>query len=222
MAITLVGSAGQSQNANPITVVLPAGMQADDMILILVGIWGSQAAPTSDGYTLKLVQGGSTSNTFGYWKRHDGDEPNPSFVGLKDRSAVLAMAFRGVSTDADPWDSVSAAMSEGSDSTAEVPALTTVGDGAMVVCMALWFGGLTYVSATYGNLTDGATVNRGYSGYMLLAASYGIKTVAGSIGSPVVTASGSNNWDSHSGALKPLAVAAATAHNLAMMGAGKL
>jgi hypothetical protein len=88
-----------------------------------------------------------------FWKRHTGSESTPTVTGASDSIVALIHAFRGIDTGADPWDAYDAGQNDGVNVVAELPALTTSTDGALVVGAFATADNNSWRDSEYGNLS---------------------------------------------------------------------
>lgn len=223
MAISYIGSGTKTAATNAtITPPLPAGTQAGDILCIVGTTYGVPTIAAS-GYTAKIsAVNGTYTRVFLLWKRHSGSESAPSVTGATNAITAQVLAFRGVDTGVDPWDSIAAAATTGNDLSIEFPSLTTGVDGALILAVGGNRDNNTSAAATsYGNLDAS---NRGTDFYYTGLGSdcchvfyWGTLATAGSIGSPVATLAditGTLYWVAHVAALKPASTTTAVAQTL--------
>lgn len=208
MAITFVGAGAYGEGDSSLSLPLPAGTQAGDILVVVTGGYSAASTEAVSGYTLKQRAFYSTYvNGQVFWKRHQGGgETDPVIVTSTNNAATgNVLAFRGCVDAGDPWDAWCATQASGSTDPTMFPSLSTLTGGAMVIAAAGANNDMTFVSPVYGNLE----VPRGSGTYKTLLSTdgshafiYGLMSVAGDIGS-LSYSGGVAWWASVCGALMP-------------------
>ncbi|NKS62359.1 hypothetical protein GS966_19950 [Rhodococcus hoagii] len=181
MAIEFVGATNASTTTNALPVALPSGVQAGDVLVLIVRSWQSLRASgpsygvTAEGWTLRLINAdrGGNSNLYVFTGVADPSSvytPVMSF-GANGNHHANMLAFRGVD-HVNPVNAVAQAYSASGANSITPSVTTTVPDCLIVRAVAAGFslsnGSCTWVS-TVDELTDTRS-SAGYS-YMSTAAS---------------------------------------------------
>lgn len=94
-------------NATP---ALPAGLQANDIILLVVETANETvSAPAGYANVANSPQGAGTGGAIGstgvsvFWKRHSGSETDPTVLDPGDHQNSQTFGFRGCITTGNPW-----------------------------------------------------------------------------------------------------------------------
>ena len=132
-AITLVGTAsgGDAGTSSSTTITLPAGIVANDQILVAVTTEDTNTVTTPTGYLLVAAFPGPNNTANVYRRTATGGETSVTLSfssGLGTAKSAVAAVYRGVDPT-NPIDGISWGSSAGSpsglDSTVTVPSLTT-------------------------------------------------------------------------------------------------
>jgi hypothetical protein len=128
-----------SSTGADVTVDLPTGMAANDIILVFGWVRDKDDSVTMTDYTAisGFPQETTTGRYWTFWKRHDGSEADPVF----DKSTatgdtfVFAIAYRGALLSGDPWEVVGTWGSTGTNPLS-LTGITTLTANALVVVPA--------------------------------------------------------------------------------------
>lgn len=201
---TLVNNNGQAN----LTVPLPAGGQADDIIIVVCGHSGQSGGmtPAIADYNVKFRKMSGNGGCALFWKRHTGSEANPVITGYGYYTSqnAAAILIRGVTTDADPWDGFVEAPALLGPGTYTIPAYSTSVPGCFVVSAHGGNGWRDWNAWGYGALSNTGCwhVSNGFSYDSGAQCQYGIKETAGSCGTMTTARTSSYQWVGI-GALKP-------------------
>lgn len=141
---TFVASGALAEGTGTITPVLPAGIVADDILLLFMSTANEAASvPTPNGGTWTEVTnspqgtgtaGGSGSRLTVFWSRYNGVQGNPTTNDPGDHVGGRISAFRGCITAGNPFNISSGAA--GSTAAITIPAATTTVNDCLVVLAA--------------------------------------------------------------------------------------
>lgn len=206
MAVSFVAAGTTAKVASgDLSVDAPAGIAAND-ILLLVYFGRDSVSPTvGNGYTLKQSAGGSNRRSRVFWKRTNGTESATTVTHTAGDAALAAiLAFRGCPTTGDPFDSASGGQSSASSGSVSVPTLTTASDNAYVLMVAGSVVQSTWSIAAAGDLgstaellDDSTALGSGAS----FAVEAGVMASHGAVGTLTLTQSVSGLYVAHSLAL---------------------
>jgi len=187
-------------------VAVPAGVQANDVILVIVYKENTAAVTPPSGFIEKSHQaatGSQDHDTYVFWKRATGaDSGTYSFTwtGSVWRTG-FAMAFRGCVTSGDPIDVFSGATSGGTSVTASpAVSVTTTGADRLLV----WLAGTYDVTTWTTPSTFTASAPAGAPASRLVHAARKAQAVAGASGSVTTTTTQSFTKTAHLVALLPV------------------
>ena len=106
---TFVAAGTAAGSASAITPGLPAGIQTDDILLLVLGTNQNEGItiPTPNGGTWTEVAG-SPANTTNtrltiFYSRYNGTQGDPTTSDSGDHQVGRIYAFRGVVNSGDPW-----------------------------------------------------------------------------------------------------------------------
>lgn len=187
-------------------VSLPAGIQTDDILLLVVetaneavtvptpngGTWTQAVTPSGQGTAAAT----SATRCTVFWSRYNGTQGNPSISDSGDHQNAMIYAFRGVRKTGDPFDAIAAGSEAAGDTSLSAPTITTtVAEALVVVCATIdatqTFGG-TWTNAALASITP-RTSFAGTSGNDgRLIAVTGTKSTAGAVGNTTNTISASS------------------------------
>lgn len=194
-----------------VTPAEPSGAAADDIILALVSTETVGTTPTAaTGYTLLSADtssggsgGGRPLTHHTYWIRRGGSAiANNWSVGGAANAEVCLVCYSGCITSGSPLD-VAQSYNEGTDTSAEFVAVTTVTNGCMLVglqCVNNW-------AASSSANWDNERIDQGGAGAQAFYDEP--QTTAGA--TPTLSTTCGSNWGATLIALKPAAAAAAAA-----------
>ena len=212
-------SAVANSSGTNLSIALPAGVQAGDLLLASIAQYGSSSGNATDAGWTRIngrTLGGSTAH-YGtvLYRVATGYETGTQTFGLIGTSPVAAgviMAFSGVDTSGGPFDATTGTLYTGSAATNAVgPAaqVTTVSSNALVVMLgmavgtnATWSG---WTNASPGALDEQVDVQGSGTGNNAtsLGAAWAVKAVPGASGTGSATLSASARNGSILLALKP-------------------
>lgn len=193
MAVTFVANGtAAGGSAASISVSAPSGIQNDDILILVVSTYNSDAMAADNGYTELF----DTSYLHVYWKRTTGTESTTSVTGATNSVAAFITAFRGCYNGGSPINGVPVS-GNSSGTTIATGSYSTVTDGDMAVFCYGVRDNNTTGSPSYGNL-DGDT---GYNDYghntgsdTKVGLMRGTLSTAGSIGTVQITQSSTDAW----------------------------
>jgi RHS repeat-associated protein len=150
-AISVVGRAtgGDAGTAPQITITLPAGITANDQILVASTTSASNATATPDGYTLAgTYPGTNVSATTLFRRTASGGETSLTLHYANELfpKAVVAVVYRGVNP-VQPFDATAAGV--GSGTTVTAPSLTTTLANERLVLFEGAFSQINVVPVTW-------------------------------------------------------------------------
>ncbi len=190
--------AQQASNTTSITIAVPPGYAAGDLLIAAVATDGNQASSLSPpaGWNEIVVASGSSSTTLGvWWKLATASESSSydfTWAG-SEKAYGWIMRFTGH----DPASPIHAtATGEGSSNSPIAPAVTTTVDG----CLILRIGGFDDDDITIGDagMTGHTTITAGESnngtGSSSGAAAFVMQTTAGNTGTANFTLGGSEEY----------------------------
>lgn len=213
---TFVASGAFTSSVGAITPALPAGIQADD-ILVLVLETHQQAAsiPTPNGGTwtqfpdspqgFGTAGANSSSRVTVFWSRYNGTQGDPTTNDPGDHISGRISAFRGCETSGDPFDVTSGAAG---DAAISIPGdTTTLADCLILVPVTSEDDGDSFSAFTNASLANITlryenTHAQGDQGHVALWT--GEKATAGAYNASTLTVSPSGEaWGGMTIALKP-------------------
>lgn len=188
--ITYVGAGtiGGALTTTDATAALPAGTQADDILLVACSVRSITDTTVVSGYTvIEADKDTSTGSHSWFWKRHDGTEGTATCnKSASADSFARQYAFRGVRTTSDPWNAlVAAQVDNGTTDPTTFTGITTGAANSMVVIMDGYEdndGSVAVVTSTdpAAYTEDYAESATGTDGSLEI--SYAIRTAAGATG----------------------------------------
>ena len=203
---TFVAAGTVASGTGAITPALPAGLQANDILLLFVETANQTLSITNqNGGTWTQVTGspqgtgtaGGTAATrlTAFWSRYNGTQGAPTVSDSGNHQLARMIAIRGATTSGDPCDVTAGGVEATSDTSGSIPgATTTVAYDLVVAAIATSlpdasstarFSGWT--NADLSGLTERTdnSVNAGNGGGLAIAT--GTKTTAGVYGATAVT-----------------------------------
>lgn len=205
---TFVGVGAAQNSLSAITLPLPSGVQADDILIAVCVTNPSQQITITDWTAVAEIDGGRRLTVL--WKRAGGSESNPTTNDSGTRNLGQIMAIRGCTTSGSPWD-VTASGNTGTSTTASANGATTTTNDCLIVAAV---GVQSVVNSTaffssWAN-SDLANINErmdqswdasvAANGFGCIT---GEKATAGAYGSTTATLDANVAWATWSGALKP-------------------
>jgi hypothetical protein len=205
-APTFVAAGTVASGTGAITPALPAGLQANDILLLFVETANQTISITNqNGGTWTQVTGSpqgtgtaggtaATSLTV-FWSRYNGTQGAPTTSDSGDHQLGRMIAIRGATTSGNPWDVTAGGVEATADTSGSIAgATTTVANALVVVAIATSlpdasstakFSGWT--NADLSSLTERTdnTVTAGNGGGLAIAT--GGKASAGAYGATTVT-----------------------------------
>lgn len=179
---------------------IPAGMAAGDIMVFFAETGLGENVPAMAGWTeapnSPIHQGTNTGLTVRYRLWQSGDAA-PATGDPGNHILCQIAGFSGVDNTT-PWDvATSATGTETTDTTANIPNVTTVTDGAMVISavatqddnLLAEAGGLFsgWTNASLVSITEGIDITTALGDDGGLGMGYGIKTTAGAVNNTDVT-----------------------------------
>jgi hypothetical protein len=145
MAIELVGSVltGNANNGGDVTLTLPVGITANDVVVVFGGHphrAGAPLGPSTSGYTAAFSPFNTQTPNFGAWYKVMGGTPDASVVlqgtaNTSDGVAYGGWVLRGVDPNT-VQDAVAVTVGPTASTNPDAPSITTVTPGAWVLVMA--------------------------------------------------------------------------------------
>jgi hypothetical protein len=214
---TIVGVGALSPGITaPTLIALPAGIQANDILVAYAETSGNTTVSVDQGYAQVAdspqLQGTSTA-VHVYWKRATGADTGPTFTQDLNANHIVGqiIAVRGCVASGDPWDVTAGSTDAVSSTSAVAPTDTTTVAEALVLaaCATGWDAAIAQASGfSAPNLANvaltginGGTANGG--GGTISVAS-GELAAAGSLGVMTFTLANSTSKALHTLALKPV------------------
>lgn len=211
LAPTYVGVGTVASGTGTVVPGLPSGLEADDVMILLVETCETHAA-TVAGWAAAPDSPQSTTRTrlSVFWKRFVVGDTAPTVSDSGDHQIGRIIAFRGVSTTGNPFNTTAGGVENVEDVTGSVPGSTTTVDNCMVVAACSTkqdavstaeFSG--WINSTLVSITermDNCT-DAGEGGGFGLA--HGVKDVAGAYNATLVTLANASEKAMWSGALTP-------------------
>ena len=202
-APTFVAAGTVASGTGAITPALPAGLQANDILLLFVETANQAISITNqNGGTWTQVTGspqgtgtaGGTAATCltAFWSRYNGTQGAPTTSDSGNHQLGRIIAIRGATTSGNPWDVTAGGVEATADTSGSIPgATTTVANTLVVVAIATSlpdasgtanFSGWT--NANLSSLTERTdnTVTAGNGGGLGIAT--GGKATAGAMARP--------------------------------------
>jgi hypothetical protein len=151
MAVSWVAAGTLGASTAGVSVPLPAGIAAGDILLLFVTSANETTAGVSTGDIAApsgwaMVTGtGSANNGQGaaagatstrltvFWLRYTGVETAPTVADTGDHNVAVIHAFRGCVASGNPWDVVNAGTDVTSDTSLDATGVTTTAAGEMIV-----------------------------------------------------------------------------------------
>jgi len=198
---------------------LPAGLSADDILILLVET-ANQPVAAPAGYSQVTnspqgvgVAGAATATALQmFWKRATGSESAPTVTGTTDHKVARLLAIRNCIAAGDPYEASVGDTLATASATVTVPGLTTLGarrlvlaassranDDASQAAFSNWLNGS--LSSVTRRAEGGTTTGNG-GGF---GTATGVKDVAGATGVTTATISASAEQARIAIALKPAA-----------------
>ena len=205
-AITFVAAGTVASGTGAITPALPAGLQANDILLLFVETANQTSSITNqNGGTWTQVTGSpqgtgtaaatTATRLTAFWSRYNGTQGAPTVSDSGDHQLGRIVAIRGATTAGDPCDVTAGGVEATSDTSGSIPgATTTVANTLVVAAIATSlpdaastakFSGWT--NADLASLTERTdnSVTAGNGGGLAIAT--GGKATAGAYGATAVT-----------------------------------
>ena len=176
-----------------ISVGAPAGIAADDILILVAGSNAANALAADNGYT-ELYD---TNYVHVYWKRTTGTEGSTSVTGATNSVAAAITAIRGCVTSGSPIGAETPSGASGSGTSITAGSFSTTADDELVLFAFGIRDNNNVSAAAYGNLS-------GDTGYTSNGTNLGSDTryglvrgqmaTAGSIGTVTATQSSTDAW----------------------------
>ncbi|TSC60441.1 MAG: fibronectin type III [Parcubacteria group bacterium LiPW_15] len=136
---TFVGCGAAAGAAAAITPVLPAGIAANDILLLFLETSGQAITiANGNGGTWTEVSGSPQSPSGAvtltvFWSRYNGTQGDPTTSDSGNHQGGSICAYRGVVTTGNPWDVTSGSVDATSDVSGDIAGATTIGPDRLVV-----------------------------------------------------------------------------------------
>lgn len=194
MAVAFVAAgAANSTVGTSSNLEYPAGLAADDILLICSASSGL-TSPSATGFvTVGAEIEGTSANLQVLWKRATGSESGTIAVAQSGASVklMIMLAYRGVIATDPPYEAATAA--NGADVTTACPDLTTLGTNRKVIMVTS--KDATQATPTTPNpWAERANVNTATSNDQTLHIFDILATATGAVTGPDVTYANSNEW----------------------------
>lgn len=139
---TFVAAGTAQGGTGALTVPAPAGIQNNDILLLLVETRPDQTVAAPSGYAevtgspqLTTLTSGTQMSVF--WKRTNGTESDITVADSGDHQVAQILAFRGCVTSGNPWDVSGGAIQDTATTSVSISGMTTtVANTLVVVCCA--------------------------------------------------------------------------------------
>jgi hypothetical protein len=159
---TFVAAGAFTSSVGAITPALPAGIVADDILLLFLETHQETATvPTPNGGTwTETASSPQGSGTVGanssaritvFWSRYNGTQGNPTTNDPGNHISGRILAFRGVRTTGDPWNTSSGSAGVASPTATITGGTTTVNDCLIVMGIATEDDGDVWSGANFAN-----------------------------------------------------------------------
>lgn len=208
---TFVAAGAAADGDGEITPGLPTGLETDDLMVLFVETFEGHAVTVSGWAAApdSPVQASGTRLSV-FWKRWQTGVTDPTISDSGDHQVARIIAFRGVTTDGDPWDVSASGVDATSDTSGSIPGATTVTPKCVVLVACshrndvggtAQFSGWT--NADLDNLTERIdnSTEAGNGGGIGVAS--GEKPATGAYGTTTVTLADASTKAMWTGALKP-------------------
>lgn len=128
------GTARMVGSGNMTSVGIPAGIQNNDILIVVVHSRDNVNSTMPTDWTQKVEGNGNTTNRLEvWWKRTSGTESAPTVTHIGGNSAIARMyAFRGVITSGDPFDVVGIVQNNSGSPISTAAIITTI-NGDMIL-----------------------------------------------------------------------------------------
>lgn len=210
-AIVVVGtnSINQSSPVTTVSLNLPAGTQAGDLLLVSLVWRGDGTAPLPAGWQLVAgtpINQGNTLSLQQMWRIATSNETSPVTFALPGsvnaRAAAAITALRGVDTSNPLINSMSASAANGNRPTS--PSLSLATAPAQLVMVAAQANGNHSLTAPSGMavLQNSTNTSAGPNGISFLSATEAVAST-GATGNRVTNSTGTNSWVASLLALRP-------------------
>jgi PKD repeat protein len=213
---TFVAAGAVASNAAAITPALPAGIAANDILLLFVETYNQAVTiANQNGGTWTEVtnspQGTTGTRLTAFWSRYNGTQGAPTTSDSGNHQAGRMIAIRGCVTSGNPWDVTAGGVESTSDTSGSIPgATTTVANTLVVTAIATDLpdsntttGFSAWANANLTSLTERTDNTRSAGNGGGLGVASGVKAAAGAYGNTAVTCATSARKGMMSIALKP-------------------
>ena len=156
--VSYISATARQTGSDPVQLTLPAGVQANDILLM----YAYQTGTTPSGWT---DSGGTGANGRVFWRRATGSGDAPTVEGILDTYSAYGtfhakiVAFRGCVTSGTPLDPASPIFNNSNLVTISGDSLTTIYDGSMIVFFVLASNTVSAVGGSIDTLLAGTTSN---------------------------------------------------------------
>lgn len=197
MAIVFRSKADNNNGAGAptITATMPAGFQADDLLLIVINVAGNVTPTTPSGWTQRATRLNTNRCTLIY-KIASGSETDLAVAITSAEAISSVLAWSGVDTTT-PWDQTGT-LNGASSATATATGLTTVTNDAMLLAIMAYTGG---AFSTPGGMTERDDYNA--AGNVSQAVFEELRATAGATGNRASTLDYGDTWNAFMEALRP-------------------
>lgn len=140
--LTAAGAFFAAASGTSITPVIPAGAQADDIMVMAAMTNGSSTFSTPTGWTIlgTKVESNSNESAAWFWKRHTGAESNPTSTTSASLSTTNGgygriYVYRNATTSGSPFEGEAVNTAASTSTTPTSTSITTTGNDRLVVCL---------------------------------------------------------------------------------------
>jgi hypothetical protein len=214
---TFVAAGSATHSTAAITPALPAGIAANDILLLFVETYNQAISITNqNGGTWSQLasspQGTTGTRLTAFWSRYNGTQGAPTTSDSGDHQIGVIIAIRGATTSGNPWDVTAGGVESTSDTSGSISGATaTVANTLVVTAIAtsLPDGNYdnnrfsTWTNANLTSLTERVDCSRNSGNGGGIGIATGIKTTAGAYGNTAVTLATSATKGMMSIAIKP-------------------
>lgn len=187
---TAVGGTGD------LTLAMPAGIAAGDLLLLVVET-ADEAVATPSGWTVvtsspQAVTAATRLSAF--WKRASATEPSVVITDPGDHGVSCILAFRGCATTGDPFDVVIPGTEAVSDTSLSATGGTTTRDNCLMVVVVVGDADVAaathysaWTNADLASITNRLDTSSTLGNGGMLAVTTGTKATAGAFGATTAT-----------------------------------
>jgi hypothetical protein len=139
---------------------LPAGLAADDVMVMLVETQNQTVTPPA-GWALitgtqVIVATGTVTQLAALWRRAVAGDSAPVLTGTTDHVVARIIAVRGCASNGNPWNITASATELVADTTVSIPGATTTVDDCLI--LAAFSTGTDVASTTHATAWTNASL----------------------------------------------------------------